>query len=320
MFLLFLKNAIRFSTVFLFGSTGETITEKSGHLNLGIPGIMCLGGFGGYLGEYLYMSSLSDASNINGFLAVFIPIIFALIFGGLGGLLFSFFAVTLRCNQNVTGLTLTTFGVGLANFVGSDLPHDNFNIASTYFRRGFVVGDGLNWFEELFLSHGTLVYLAIIVAILVFIVFNKTRVGLNLRAVGENPATADAAGINVTKYRYIATITGSAIAGLGGLFYIMDYIGGIWQYAIEGLGWLAVALVIFSVWKPNWGILGSIVFGMLYIAPNYINYGFKSYICAIFELFPYIVTVLSLIVISFFNKRETQPPMGLGMTYFREDR
>ncbi|MDE6302784.1 MAG: ABC transporter permease, partial [Clostridia bacterium] len=195
----------------------------------------------------------------------------------------------------------------------------NFSEASTYFIKGFPCAADAGWFGKLFLSYGTLVYLAIIVAIIAAVVIKRTRVGLNLRAVGENPATADAAGLNVTKYRYLATIIGSAIAGLGGLFYIMDYTGGsIENNVIDTYGWMAVALVIFSVWKPNWGILGSILFGALYIAPNYLNVSFSQK--ELVKLIPYVVTIIVLIITSIINKRESQPPAALGTSYFREER
>lgn len=318
MFWTFLQRAIRFSTIFLFGATGEIITEKSGHLNLGIPGIMCIGAVGGVIGESAYIKSLSDISQINGAAAVIIPIITAMIFAGLAGLLFSFMTVTLRCNQNVTGLTITTFGIGFNSFYMSRIDRTDFNIASSFFTKCFPGAGEAGWFGQMFLSYGTLVYLAIFIAIIAAIVFKKTRVGLNLRAIGENAATADAAGLNVSKYRYIATILGSAIAGLGGLFFIMDYLGGNVEYNIDAYGWLSVALVIFSMWKPGWGILGSILFGILYIAPNYLNVSFSQ--AELVNLIPYVVTIIVLIVTSIINKRETQPPAALGLSYFREER
>lgn len=317
MFWTFLQTSIRFSTVFMYGVTGETITEKSGHLNLGIPGIMCIGAIGGALGESVYLKSLNDISNISGFGAIMVPILFTLLFAGLAGLLFSFFTVTLRCNQNVTGLTITTFGVGFFGFMKNRIDQTGFNVAKQFFIKGIASADS-GWFQQMFLSYGVLVYLAIAIAIIVAIVIKRTRTGLNLRAVGENPATADAMGISVTKYRYISTILGSAIAGLGGLFYIMDYSGSIPEVAVDSYGWLAVALVIFTVWKPNWGILGSILFGALLTAPNFINV--SSYNKEILKLIPYVVTVLVLIVTSIVNKRETQPPAALGVSYFREER
>lgn len=318
MFVTFLFNAIRFSTTFIFGSTGETITEKSGHLNLGIPGIMCIGAVGGCFGESLYIKSLSSISQINPFLAVLIPVIFAMLFAGMLGFIYSFLTVTLRSNQNVTGLAITTFGIGCTNFFINKIDKIFFNVASKSFTKALPFAESLGWFGKIFFSYGALVYIAIAVAILVTLILKKTRLGLNLCAVGENPATADAAGINVTAYKYGATCIGSAIAGLGGLFYIMDYLNGNWEYSIDAMGWLAIALVIFSIWRPTLGILGSILFGALYIAPSYLNVSFSQK--ELLKMAPYVVTILVLIVTSIRNKKENQPPASLGMSYFREER
>lgn len=323
MFVTFIRNAIRFSTIFLFGSTGEIITEKSGHLNMGTPGIMCLGGIGAVLGERMYLLMIgNDVDLINPFLCVLFPLIMTIIFGALGGLFFSFLTVTLRCNQNVVGLTLTTFGVGLNAFILARIPRGaGFTYASVYFYKLFPdnLVNSTGWFGEIFLGHGFLVYLAIIVAVIATIVIKKTNVGLSLRSVGENPATADAAGLSVSKYRYIATMIGGAIASLGGLFYIMDYLGGSVEYTIDRYGWMAVALVIFSVWNPSFSIFGSLLFGALYIMPSYLD-GLSFADKELIKLVPYAVTILVLVVTSLFNRRETQPPSALGLTYFREDR
>lgn len=318
MFLLILHGAIQFSTVFLFGSAGETLTEKVGHLNLGIPGIMCMGAIGGIIGESIYIQSLADISQINGFSAVVMPLIFSAIFAGMMGLLYCFLTVTLRCNQNVTGLAITTFGVGFTNFFGERVDKTSFSVASKYFTNSLFGVDGGDWFSELFLNYGIMVYLAIFIAIVLAIMLKKTRMGLNIRAIGENPATADAAGINVTKYKYVTTVVGSIVAGFGGVFYIMDYLAGGWEYSIDAMGWLAVALVIFTVWKPNWGILGAILFGGLYILPYYINVNFSQQ--ELVKMIPFVVTIIVLIVTSIVNKRETQPPAALGVSYFREER
>lgn len=318
-----IRNAIRFSTIFLFGSTGEIITEKSGHLNMGTPGIMCLGGIGAVLGEHMYMVMINnDVDLINPFLCVLFPLVMTLIFGALGGLFFSFLTVTLRCNQNVVGLTLTTFGVGLNAFILARVPRGAvFTYASEYFYKLFpdAVVNSTGWFGQIFLGHGFLVYLAIILAVIATIVIRKTNVGLSLRSIGENPATADAAGLSVSKYRYIATMIGGAIAALGGLFYIMDYLGGSVEYTIDKYGWMAVALVIFSIWNPSLSIIGSFFFGMLYIMPSYVD-GLSFADKELIKLVPYAVTIVVLVVASLFNKRETQPPSALGLTYFREDR
>ena len=260
----------------LFGSTGEIITEKSGNLNLGIPGIMYVGGIGGVIGAFLYENS---GANFNPVLAVLIPLFCSLLGSLMMGLIYSFLTVTLRANQNVTGLALTTFGVGFGNFFGgslikltkSDVPSVILTKTSTLFRQSLPFAEKLGWFGEVFLSYSTLAYAAIVIALVSSYVLKRTRVGLNLRAVGESPATADAAGINVEKYKYFSTCIGAMIAGLGGLYYVMDYACGVWSNNGFGdRGWLAIALVIFAVWKPDISILGSILFGGLFIVNNYI--------------------------------------------------
>ena len=159
-----------------------------------------------------------------------------------------------------------------------------------------------------------------VIAILATWFLKKTRAGLHLRAVGESPATADAAGINVTAYKYGAILTGSAIAGLGGFFYIMDYIKGSWENAatIEALGWLSVALVIFTLWKPTLSILGSFVFAALYVTAYYING--DSTQKELLKLIPYVMTVVVLIFTSIKGSKNNQAPASLGLSYFREER
>lgn len=308
----------------LFGSTGEIITEKSGNLNLGIPGIMYIGGSAGVISAYIYESSVAEPTP---FLCILIPLLCSLIGSALVSLIYSFLTITLRANQNVTGLALTTFGVGFGDFFGGSLTKivgngGNLSVKTTadYFKTTLPFADDLGAFGEIIFSYGFLVYLAIIIALVASWVLNRTRVGLHLRAVGENPATADAAGINVTKYKYIATCVGGAIAGLGGLYFIMDYTGGSWTNGGFGdRGWLAIALVIFALWKPNIGILGSIVFGGLYIAYSYIS-GLSRSSLALFNMLPYAVTIIVLILTSVRSKKENQPPESLGLPYFREER
>ena len=317
MFVTLISQAIRFSAVFLYGSTGETIIEKSGHLNLGIPGIMCFGAVGGCMG-----ARLAYEAGMGNFLTIIIAVLFAMLFGGAMGLLYGWFTISLRCNQNVTGLTITTFGAGVFGFWVTSMGDKGikFYKASRAFTAAMFGSVGDDWFSNIFLAHGTLVYLAIVIAIIAAIVLKKTRTGLSLTAVGENPGAADAAGINVIKYKYVSCVLGAAIAGIGGAFYLLDCTrGSLEPGVIEGMGWLAVALVIFSLWRPGIGIIGSFIFGLLYILPNYIN-GVDFATKEILKIIPFAVTALVLIVISFFNKRETQPPTALGLSYFREDR
>ncbi|MBQ8921726.1 MAG: ABC transporter permease [Oscillospiraceae bacterium] len=321
----FLQRAIMQGIPLLYGSTGEIVTEKSGNLNLGIPGIMYVGGIGGVIGAFLYEQ---HTDSLNPVLAVLIPLFCSMLGSFLMGLIYSFLTVTLRANQNVTGLALTTFGVGIGNFfggslaklAGSDIPSINLTKTSKYFRTSFSGAKDLGWFGQIFLSHSFLAYAAILIAIITSFVLSHTRVGLQLRAVGENPATADAAGIRVGRYKYFATCIGSVIAGLGGLYYVMDYANGVWSNDGFGdRGWLAIALVIFAVWRPNISIFGSILFGGLYIVHMYIqNLDVSGQ--ELFKMLPYVVTILFLIVISMRRKKEAQPPAHLGLPYFREER
>ena len=315
----FLISAIRIGMSFLFGSTGETITEKSGHLNLGIPGIMCVGAASGCVAESVYSNSVGGIENVNPVLAVIIPIFAAFIGGSLLGLIYSFLTVTLRANQNVTGLALTTFGVGTADYMVAQVKSASYSQASRFFTATLPFADKLGPVGKLLFSYGVLVWLAIIIAVVSSFVLSRTKVGLQLRAVGENPATADAAGINVSRYRYVATLIGSGVAGLGGLCYIMDNLNGSWEYSIDAIGWLAIALVIFTLWKPNLGIVGSIIFGALYTASSYIH-GVSFSDKALIKMLPYVVTIIVLVIISMLKRREYQPPASLGLSYFREDR
>lgn len=312
----FIREAIHFAAVFIFGSTGETLVEKGGNLNLGIPGIMCFGAIGGLFGQTLLIGS--DPSAVSPVAYILVGIIMAMVFAALMGLVYSFFVITLRCNQNVTGLTITTFGAGVFAFYGSMLGQQdvNFYYASKAFTTTFSFAHE-NAFTELFFSYGILVYLAIIVSVLVSIFLNKTRTGIQLRAVGENPGAADAAGINVTGYKYVSSVVGAAIAGLGGFFYIIDNMGGNLEYVIDAMGWLAVALVIFSMWKPTFGIFGAILFAAMYLAPAYIKIGIPK---DIYKMMPYVVTLIVLVLVSIKNKKELQAPAALGLSYFREER
>ena len=324
----FIPRAVVQGIPLLLGSTGEILTEKTGNLNLGIPGVMYVGAISGVMGSFFYEQSVSDPANMNGVLAVLIPLLCCLVGSLCMGLLYCFLTVTLRANQNVTGLAMTTFGVGFGNFFGgsliklsgSDVPSIALSATSGYFSKSLPFAGKLGWVGKVFFSYGFLAYAAILIAIICAYVLKHTRVGLHLRAVGENPGTADAAGINVTKYKYKATCIGCMIAGLGGLYYVMDYACGVWSNdAFGDRGWLAIALVIFAVWRPDFGILGSLLFGGLYIVHNYIqNLGMSDQ--ELFKMLPYVVTIVVLVITSMREKRESQPPAHLGLSYFREER
>lgn len=317
-----LPSAISLATVFLFGCVGEIITEKGGHLNLGIPGVMCFGTLGGCIGVSLFMSGFaSSPESAPYFPLLIVAILFSALFSVIAGLIYGVLTISLRCNQNVTGLVLTTFGGGVADYFMSTVDKTYFSQASKIISKYPSWSDNLGAFGKIFFGHSFLVYLAIIVAIAASFVLKRTRVGLNLRSVGENPAAADADGINVNAYKYGAVLIGSIIAGLGGLFYVMGYVGGSWENSstIQAFGWLAIALVIFTIWKPSLAILGSIVFGLLYILPNHVS-GISFTSMQALKMIPYLVTVTVLILTSIVGKKSVQAPESLGLPYFREDR
>ncbi len=326
--LAFIPRAIVQGIPLLYGCTGEIITEKSGNLNLGIPGVMYVGGISGVIGAFLYEHAAG--SNVNPVLAILIPMLCCLAGAFLMGLLYCFLTVTLRANQNVTGLAMTTFGVGFGNFfggsliklVGSDVPSIALSTTSGYFRSSLPFAGNLGAFGKLFLSYGFLAYLAVIIALVTAYIFKRTRVGLHLRAVGEGPSTADAAGIDVSRYKYVATCIGCMIAGLGGLYYVMDYACGVWSNdAFGDRGWLAIALVIFTMWKPDLAIIDSFLFGGLYILYLYLPTGMEHMeVQELYKMIPYIVTLGVLVFTSIKSRRENQPPESLGTAYFREER
>lgn len=328
-----MHSAIVFGTVIMLGALGEILTEKSGNLNLGVPGIMYIGAIAGLVATYFYEV---QGGGTNVFICIALALAASFAASMLAGLIYSFLTITLRTNQNVTGLTLTIFGSGVGNFFGSSLTKiaggqpGQIKVPISYQGFSAYFDPLVKWLNdltphvrlgELLFSYGFLTYVAIAIAIVMWFYFKKTRSGLSLRAVGENTATADAAGINVTKYKYLATCIGAGISGLGGLYYVMSYIGGTWESlgTIEALGWLAVALVIFTTWKPIRAIWGAYLFGVLYWSYNYIP-GLDRSSMELFKMLPYLVTLAILMIVSFRRKPEDQPPASLGVPYFREER
>ena len=284
--------AVYFGTVILFGAVGEILAEKSGNLNLGVPGIMYMGGIAGLIAAFLYENGTANPVPA---VAILVTLAAAFVMSMIGGLIYSVLTITLRANQNVTGLAMTTFGVGVGNFFGgslikltnSEVPSIALANTSLYFKTTLPGADSTGWFGELFLSYGFLAYVAIIIALGASYFLNHTRPSLHLRAVGESASTADAAGINVTKYKYLATCIGSMIAGLGGLYYVMDYANGVWSNnAFGDRGWLAIALVIFTIWRPNVSVLASILFGGLYNLYLYIPTGSQMAVKELYKMLP----------------------------------
>lgn len=323
---LLIASGIRISTPLILGTLGETLTERAGNLNLGIEGMMMLGGSMAYI----------VALNTN---SVVLALLGAMLGAAAGALIYAFLTVTLRANQTVTGLALTTFGVGLGNTLGkigngANVPS---NVSAFFSATPLdidlsgvesvpVLGGILTFLREALLKHNVFVYMAIVLAILMSVVLFRTRVGLSVRAVGENPAAADASGLNVGRIKYISILIGGALSGLAGAYYPLAHIGAWTDNITGGRGWIVVALVIFVRWHPIKAIFGSFLFGLLDIIglrlptliPSVANWGiFSEYA---FNMYPYIMTILVLIISYIRGKKGWMGPSSLGLPYFREER
>ena len=318
-------NAVLNGTPLLFGTTGEILTEKSGNMNLGVEGMMYMGGAIG-LGAAFYYGKAAGAG-ASGPIAVLLAILFSFLAGALGALIFSFLTVSLRANQNVTGLALSIFGTGVGQFIGEYMrvKEGGYVVIANEMKGAFQNSPFPQFLQDipvvgkLLFSYNIFVYIGILCTVVMAYFFNKTQKGLFLRAVGENPSTADSAGIGISRYKYLATIIGGGISAIGGMVYIMTIAGCVWNHeGLSGEGWLAVALVIFCLWHPMNAVWGSTLFGALMIL--YLRVQIPFIPSQIYKILPYIVTIIVLIFTSLRNKREDQPPASLGLAYFREDR
>jgi simple sugar transport system permease protein len=324
MFISFFYAAVLAGTPLLFGTLGEILTEKSGNLNLGVEGMMFMGALSGLLSVFLFESSIGV--HLPPLVAVTVAVLFAFIAGAFGAFIYSVLVITLRTQQNVTGLALTIFGVGLGNFLGEFFGRRSavgFLSVSATAREGFsrmeipLLSD-IPILGPMFFNFNILVYLGIGLAVFMAVFFKYTRIGLNLRAVGENPAAADAASIPVTRYKYAATCIGGGICGIGGMYIIMVSNNAVWIHnAVQGFGWISVALVIFATWNPGRALIGSLVFGALTIMRFYFPLGIPM---QLYDTLPYVATIVVLIFTSIRPNKEYNAPANLGVNYFREDR
>lgn len=321
----FIHNIVVYNIPLLYGTVGEIVVEKSGSLNLGVEGIMAVGAIFGYICG-CYANSL-----IVGILVAFLT-------AALCGLLFAVLTVSLQANQNITGLTITTFGLGVYFFVGNGLKSSGWPAMGNYsnIKAGFadipipglsqipLIGQGL-------FSHNVLVYLGIFIALLIWWYLNRTTPGLKLRAVGEDPAAADSVGINVKRMKYLHICLGCGIMGIGGYYMGLNMSGSFNSSCwINGYGWIAVALVIFANWSPAMAILGTFVFGFfntLRVSASSLASAFPGALgwltsipTQVYQALPFVITAIVLVVSSISKKRGSGAPAGLGLNYFREER
>jgi len=293
----------------LFATLGELITEKAGNLNLGVEGMMYMGAVMGF------RAALATES-------VFFAVLAAFVAGAAGAAIYAFLTVTFRTNQVVTGLTLTIFGTGFARFVGQNVsgllvPQN----VRDFFAATPIPGlSEIPFLGSILFNQSVFTYFGFVLTIVVAIYLKKTKAGLNLKAVGENTAAADASGINVILYKYVHIIIGGGLCGLGGAFMSLVSIP-IWQEGlIAGRGWIAVALVIFASWRPLRALLGALLFGGLSIV------GFRLQAMGInisqfmIDMVPYAATIIIVILSTHKNKKEDRAPNDLGKAYFREER
>lgn len=312
----FIFAAILAGVPLLFGTLGEVLTERSGNLNLGVEGMMYMGAVIGFVAAYV------TGSATMAYLGAFAA-------GALGALIYAILTVSFKANQNVTGLTLTIFGAGFANFVGENmalrtpggmviLP----DATKALFKEIHIPGlSDIPILGKVLFSHTLFVYLGVVIAVVMGIYLFRTRRGLNLRAVGENPGAADAAGINVNLYKYVNIVLGGGICGLGGAYVSIVTCGGTWTYnSVGGLGWIAVALVIFAGWSPYKALLGSLVFGALSVLKYYVPANILTIPSAVYNMIPFFATILVLVMTSVRMSREHAQPKGCGNNYFREER
>jgi len=316
MILNFLFAAIKAGTPLLFGTTGEIMTEKSGNLNLGVEGMMFMGAFMGFYAAH-HFGSLPLA-----LLAAFAIGVFA-------GLIYAVLTVTLMANQNVCGLTLTIFGTGFAKFFGEIMirnaggsPKLSTGFMASIAEKPLPLLGNIPILGKLLFSHNPLVYFAVLVAVICTIYMIKTRAGLNMRAVGENPAAADAAGINVTLVKYIHILIGGGICALGGAYLSLINGGGVWNNSsvVNGQGWISVALVIFASWNPVKAIFGSLIFGAFSVLQFYVPKDIILIPNAFYAMLPFLITTIVLIITSMRKSKEGSQPNGCGVNYFREER
>lgn len=326
-FELFLFNIIVYNIPLLYGTTGEIMIEKSGSLNLGVEGTMAIGAVAGYL-----IGAKCDS--------LLIACLASFVAAGLVGLGFSFLTVTLQANQNVTGLTITTFGVAFYYFIGNAVSNSEGGWPKLGDTRLDAQSQPLHipglsdipFVGKALFSHGILVYVGIAIAILMWLYFFKTTPGLKLRSIGENPAAADSLGINVSLYKYIHIIIGSGIMGLGGLYMGLN-MGGTFEGSncwINGYGWISIALVIFANWSPAKALLGTLLFGFfntLRVQNSALAYAFPNALgwltkipSHFFSALPFIITLIVLIISSMNPKGRSGEPQAIGRNYYREDR
>lgn len=298
------RAAIPAGTPLLYGTLGEVYAERSGVLNLGVEGMMIMGAVSGF-------AVAQTTGN------VWLGITAAAVVGGLMALIHAFASVTLRVNQVVSGLALTMLGLGVSGMMGKQFVGQPLSVRLQPVH--IPVLSDLPVVGELLFRFDVLVYISILLVPALWFVLYKTRLGVTLRSVGENPSAADALGVNVPFVRYAAVAFGGMMAGIGGAYLSISYAPAWIEGMTAGAGWIVIALTIFAIWDPRRALLGAYLFGgvrvlqfrlqPLGISPNLLN------------MLPYLLTILVLLLISRqAAKRRSGAPASLMTAYSREER
>jgi len=313
LFVSMLAVTVRAGTSLLYATIGEIFTERSGVLNLGLEGMMLMGAISGFAAAF-------HSKNVWLGLAVAIAI------GGLLGFLHAFLTITLRSNQTVTGLALTIFASGLASFLGQRLGPQGQplvgQIGPRFERLALPVLSNLPLVGRALFQQDVLVYASYALVPVAWFFLYKTRPGLHLRAVGENPRTADAMGINVTRIRYLYTVIGGMLVGLGSAHLSLAYTPGWTENLTGGRGWIAIAMVIFATWDPVRAWLGAILFGGINAVQLRMQAAGTTIPAAFLHMLPFFFTIVILVAITWweaFSKR-VGAPAALGTAYVREEK
>jgi ABC-type uncharacterized transport system permease subunit len=309
---------IRLAIPVLLAVLGEIITERSGILNLGLEGIMAVGGLTGFMVAY-YLET-GTALGAAGGLSAWIGLLAGTLAGMLMGLLMAFLSISLQADQVISGITLVVFGVGVSNYL--------YRQAFTTLTARVAGMDtypipGLSQIPvlgEMFFNHTPPVYVTIGLVVLVWLLLFRTTWGLRLRAVGEHPAAAETSGISVARERYLATMLGAALVGLGGAVLCVVQLRLYREGIIAGKGWIAVALVIFAQWRPGLALAGALLFGLAdsiqyrIQALSQVERGASTLPYEFLLMLPYVLTIIALLV----RSRRTEQPAALGRPYTRD--
>jgi len=303
-----LAAAVAAGTPLLLAALGELITERAGILNLGVEGMMLLGAVTAFL------AAQASGSPLLGLAA-------GMAAGGALASVHAFLSITMRANQIVSGLALVIFGTGLSTFLGE--PVEGTPLAAPLEAAAIPGLAELPLLGPILFAQDLVVYATWVLTAAIAVFLARTHPGLSLRAVGESPATADAAGLRVSALRYSATITGGMLAGAGGAYIILARIPNWAQAATTGgIGWIAIALVVFASWKPLRALLGAYLFGTALRANFALQAaGVSSVPSELLAMLPYVLTIVVLISLSAGDaRRRSGAPAALGLPYVRDER